>query len=210
MRHLEKFWPKMKKIVFDNPNETDTIWTGIKNQTQKNLFEFDRVGGWDFIAVWSWPKPILRKILRCQEDVKNFFFDIQIQRIPFESESKTEFNDAIRSSIEQVVPILSKFENRKSETEKFSSKTFFSEIQMKPISYESASKAQSNDTISSSIESVVPILSTFEFDNFEGYEHYPVRRMYDVRTYKHVSGGCTTLNREEEQILEQGLNLRRS
>ncbi len=116
MRHLEKFWPKMKNFFFDNPNETDTIRTGIENQTQKNWFEFDRVGGSDFIAVWSWPKPTLRKISRCQEDVKKFFLNIEMKRISFETESKTKFNAAYLSSIESVVPILWNFENWKSET----------------------------------------------------------------------------------------------
>ena len=82
--------------------------------------------------------------------------------IPYEPESKNKLDAALFSSIESVVQILSTFQNRKSETEKFRPKNFFSEIETKRMPYERESKTELKDTCLSSIDRVVLILSQFQ------------------------------------------------
>jgi len=87
--------------------------------------------------------------------------------ITYESSSQTKCNEAILSSIDQVFLILSHFYSflslwSKPCSRSLSSKKFFLNIEMKRISFETESKTKFNAVVFSSIESVDPILSSFE------------------------------------------------
>ena len=64
--------------------------------------------------------------------LKIFFLNIAMKRISLESESKKKLNAALLSSIESVLPILSKSENRKSETDYYYHLSLFSHCGLDP------------------------------------------------------------------------------
>ena len=113
IRDLEKFSSKiffstiqMKLILYECWSHTD-FNEGILSSIEQVLVILS-----NFEVLNSlWSRPCSRSL-----SSKKFFLNIEIKRISFETESKTKFNTAYLSSIESVVPILSYFENWKSET----------------------------------------------------------------------------------------------